>query len=108
MSREVQIITWCDVLIEGEDRHPAEQIVTVSLNSKKPKVIDLCDVHAKELVEPLDELVKKFGVTPEEMPRPKDSKGNPPCPLCGFQSKSRAGLAAHLKGHHDKLLSEVL
>jgi hypothetical protein len=109
--KEIKVVTWCDAC--GEDRIPADQSVTMSIGRTKPRTIDLCDMHHKELIVPVDYLLHAWGVGEESAPRPtaaqrgpRTIKPNPPCPDCGHQSPNRSALGTHTKNRHDKGLKD--
>lgn len=56
------IVTYCDICL-ADDQYVNGSTRTIALDNRKPRTIDLCDVHVKEYVEPLDDLLAKLGLT---------------------------------------------
>jgi len=64
-----QIIAWCDACLEAdpESQEPATttapMVLDTSAKGAKPRTIDLCDRHHKELVVPLIDALNAWGVS---------------------------------------------
>ena len=104
MAREVQIITWCDYCLTEDKHNPADEYV--GLNSAGVRVlVDLCEEHAQEFIQPVQELLDNHGRTEKktrshtkaQTPRP-DRKVTPalgPCSECGREFHSAQSLGMH-------------
>lgn len=106
MSREIKVILWCDGPHDA-GRYQAEGSFTVALGDKAPKSVDLCNVCRQRFIDPVAEMLDKYGVTPEKTSKAKRPEAVPECPDCGFQSRSRGGLGQHLKVRHGKGLRDA-
>jgi len=105
MSREVQVVAWCD--LDHEQPTPAEQYL-IEINSVT-REIDLCAEHALVLVVPLADAVDKYGRNPGAPSKParrKRPSPNPdpvdglPCPDCERRFTTPQGLGAHRHQRH--------
>lgn len=116
MSKEVKIIAWCDGLdhaVVGSVPATGEHVITMDDN--KAKILDLCDVCEKELIEPLRQLLA-FAADAKKTTKKATSSsstsyrvnpGPTQCPLCPTIPKSRGALGQHLKVRHDTTFTEL-
>jgi hypothetical protein len=131
MAREVILRTWCDVCLAKDQNEEGIELPPLHLVPGKPRVVALCEVHRKELFDPLVELLKEHGqpVDPDGNPTPgvrghyqprrgqrstpanerKLAEGGVPCPFpgCGMVSKSRPSLQHHTTRMHQVSLDTL-
>ena len=104
MAREVQINTWCDYCLTENEHTPADEYA--GLNSAGARVlVDLCEDHAQEFIQPVQELMDTHGRTEAktrshtktQTPRPdrKVTAAPGPCPECGREFHSAQSLGMH-------------
>jgi hypothetical protein len=72
MAREIIMSTWCDPCIANGERAEGEEfIVRVGVKkSDKPRIIALCEVHQKEMLAPVLDILKGAPVHDEDAPVP--------------------------------------
>ena len=103
--KEVEIHAWCDrCYADAEVKSQAETRV-LDIDGAGPLELELCDLHDKELLEPLRLLLAERGVRPAKpAPQQHQVAGPPvaPCPLCGI-TMSRYGRAGHIFTVHGGL-----
>jgi hypothetical protein len=128
VAREVIFKTWCDLCLAAEQKNvegielPALALPEVG---NKPRVVALCEVHRKELYDPLVEVLREHGQIADEAGQPTGHTGprgpykkrgatakeNVPggmdCPQCGHNSPNRSALSSHVRNMHDATLGEV-
>lgn len=64
--KEFIVNTYCDQCSREGRQEPAETTPAISLGSDKPKTLDLCERHRKEILEALSDLLRTEGVRVEE------------------------------------------
>lgn len=72
MAQQLETTTVCDLCLAGSpSREQAAETYRFSLNSSRPIELDLCDVHARRLVVPLDIAASQYGrkVSQATLPR---------------------------------------
>lgn len=115
--REIRVMRWCDAKHGDDERERihAQHEVVVAMDRAKPLMIDLCDDHYMQIVDPLRVLLDERGA-PADQPQTPQARSNagrkvdvpsvklpaPPCPVCGTQSPTRGALGQHLKQKHGK------
>lgn len=57
------IITYCDVCLEDDVYAAETQTTRITIDNLSPRTIDLCEVHRKELVQPIEQALQRFGLT---------------------------------------------
>jgi hypothetical protein len=74
MVRQLSFYVWCD-LCPAEDRREAVRInVPISIGTVQPRTLDLCELHFKELLQPvLDALYEHGEKTAERILSPNGS-----------------------------------
>jgi len=104
-----EIIAWCDVCLHDDIKQPARTLAPMTLDASKPRVIDVCEVHEKEIVEPLRQLLAEFG-QPVESSSSSSRDEQHPCPIasCGKSYVSAQSLGKHLRSKHNTTLSDAL
>jgi hypothetical protein len=115
MAREVIVRTWCDPCLADDKHEEGDEFGPMSLIPGKPRVVALCEVHRKELYDPLIELLTDHGqpvdsdgnsspgVRGHHKPRATNATG-PTCPACGHVSTTRTALQAHTRKMHEASL----
>lgn len=110
MAQEIRRFTWCDLCAAEDDNanEPADTFA-IAVNGLS-RVIDLCERHAKGLVEPLREAVKdhghKEGQPAPVIGRPTGRPGNKakaldhPCLWCDERFAGAGSIARHLWQAH--------
>jgi hypothetical protein len=122
MTREVQVIAWCDGCVAelGDGEGDVER-GTVALHLavrvgdspgalSKPRLLDLCERHAKSLWEPLAALLDAYGsLAGDNRPRtprralartPGDDVPRPWICLCGASYAGDSALRSHMANRH--------
>jgi hypothetical protein len=119
MPREIQINDWCDPCADQDLHTPATATPPITLGGMKPRTLLLCERHQKEILEPLHDLLNKWGDTgavpaqKERVRREDGGTGIFPClvPGCekGPQSPYtyKSSLRAHLRGSHDLTYTQM-
>ncbi len=72
--REVKIHIYCDVCFhQTRDRVEGATSPPIDIPGYKPKTLDMCERHEKELLNPLRELLTEYGTKPsvDDLTRPK-------------------------------------
>lgn len=118
-----EIVTWCDKHMAREE-HVAATTFPLTFG-RDSYTIDLCEGCAKELITPLEELVRELGVTEKSAAPAKPAKasaasepparqGRPsthpekllagphPCPVCSadYTDRTQGALGQHLVTQH--------
>lgn len=106
MATEVVVV--CDVCLAAGDQKRASRVETVIPTMGRSVVIDLCDAHRAELVDPLVKVLLEFGrdVDTDRPVRQAAGRGRAraaqtdgsTCPVCGKTDLIR--LDAHIRKHH--------
>lgn len=100
------IVAWCDPCMNNDEHTPGQPVV-ISLDGKKPVELDLCELHDKELLASLRELIGEAGQPVDQslpgMPASPaataDEKRD--CPQCPpGRSLTREGLRGHMRRLH--------
>ena len=99
--KEVQIVAWCDKCYADADVRAQADTHTVKIDGFGPREIELCDLHAKELLEPLRQFIAEHGTVPKAA-QPAAAAQGEPCPLCGV-TLSRYSIATHVYRVHGGL-----
>ena len=126
MSKEVQILSWCDGLWHGDvDREPAKVERRLSLDGEE-SLADLCEKCDRALDE-FRELINR-GAPPKGRKKPGPKVGRTRVPVEDYESDpmrtckepdcidprtgkqylapTRSALGQHVKQRHDKLLAD--
>lgn len=99
------IVAWCDPCM-NDDQHTPGQPVQISLDGKKPVELDLCELHDKQLLASIRELISEAGQPVDGalpgMPSPSSSgEDKADCPQCPpGRSLTREGLRGHMRKIH--------
>lgn len=114
MPRSLKVVVSCDYCsgsIEGEDHEGA---LTLTINKKGPRQVDLCEDCMSNL-SPLTLLSVFEGA--DDLPEPKparrgrraDGEGMVYCPdpTCNAASPTAQGLGRHTRAAHNKTVSEL-
>lgn len=84
--REVQVLRWCDMCADQDagTREPATVTTAplAGLVPGKPRTLDLCEPHAKELLGPLQHLLAEYGAT-ADAPAPRRQRAAAPAARSG-------------------------
>lgn len=118
MAREVVTHIWCDVCLHTEDTYTeGTETPPITLGNMKPRVLGLCDVHTKDVYEPIKELLAQLGqVVPEggtaRFPGTSAGSGVWPCPdpACAKHAtpfKHEQSLRNHAKKFHGVPITEL-
>lgn len=101
------IVAWCDPCMNNEEHTPGQPVV-ISLDGKKPVELDLCELHDKELLASLRELIGEVGqpvgegILPGMPPTPASDAEKKDCPQCPpGRTLTREGLRGHMRKLHD-------
>lgn len=102
-----EIVAWCDPCMAKDERNPARSVM-ISLDGRKPVELDLCEVHDKELLADLRELIGEAGQPVDGalpgMPAATSPAGEirKDCPTCPpGRALTREGLRGHMRRTHD-------
>lgn len=130
MAQEIVRHVWCDVHMQEHEQRVEGRTVTISLDLRVPKQVDLCEEHYVEIVQPLMVLMEDAGRPAELDSRMKDrlrkaeKRGNPVlfdvegsesskpevlyCPVsgCTYSAKTRGSIRAHVEATHNSTLSD--
>lgn len=120
MAREVVVHLWCDPCL-AEDQHVEGQELTLvlpDLPGSKPRVVAVCELHRKELYQPLLDLLAEHGQTVDEEGNPTGQRGpkrkrassspaSEACPECGHVAPNRQALGSHCRSRHGKSIAEL-
>lgn len=115
MAREVVTHIWCDVCMHTDDVYTeATETPPIVLGNMKPRVLALCDVHTKEVYEPIKELLTELGQVADAAKFPGTSPGSGtwPCPdpACHKHDrpfKHEQSLRNHSKQVHGMTIAEL-
>jgi len=66
MAKEVTIHNWCDVCMREDVRTEATTTPELVVGATKARTLDLCEVHRKELLDPLLNLLKEDGAVADK------------------------------------------
>lgn len=133
MAREVIVMTWCDVCLAEDVQEDATELPPLLIPElgTKPRTMALCEVHLKEVYEPLVSLLREHGQMVDADgnhtgPRGKYKKAGKStaapaasspaaadedgCPVdgCDYVAPNRSSLRSHVRRRHDVTLSELL
>lgn len=116
MTRQLQILIWCDA-------HPDRPGDTYTPNHGR-RSLDLCAECQAELLEPLEQLLAEHGVTESQPARraPRKAPASPsatqaptgaqddawPCPLCDVVKPNDHQLKTHARREHGVLTLQAL
>lgn len=126
MAQELVINTWCDVCMGDGGRKEIGESHQVALQGHAPRVIDLCERHAKTLVGLLDEALGLYGRRPDGVPKRPYTKrattqpaegttpsprvpvqGGAQCLVCGHQAPTSSALGQHIKQAHGLSMTQM-
>jgi ribosomal protein S27E len=128
MARQVIVKTWCDPCLDNGQDNEGVELPALKLPELpgRARLLALCEVHRKELYDPLVEALRLLGqpvdaegaVVPTKTTRkkaaapveptavePAAADGRVACPSCGESLASRTGLQAHVRRIHDTTLA---
>jgi hypothetical protein len=101
------IVAWCDPCMNNEEHTPGNPFVVSLGVTMKPKEIDLCETHEKELLTPLRELLGEVGqpvgegILPGMPATPASDAEKKDCPQCPpGRTLTREGLRGHMRKIH--------
>lgn len=86
MAREVVTHVWCDVCLQEDNYSEAKELPPITLGGMKPRVLALCELHEKEVYQPIRELLTELGVVADSLhtgtkfPGTSPGSGVWPCP----------------------------
>lgn len=120
MAQEVRIDLTCDACTaEGIHNTEAETLPPIATGTAKPRLIDLCETHRKELFDPLADLLARDGrledgtrrrkKRPAPEPEPEPTVAPEPtlvdlganvCPDCSQSFNTAQGLNTHWTRKH--------
>lgn len=116
MAQELVVNVWCDVCMAEGQREPGES-VTVSLDGRAARELDLCERDRKAYVAPLAELLENLGrrvetkpkrtraaaaVVPSGAPLEHLEGEGPRCPICDLELPvGKTSVRDHLVRNHD-------
>jgi hypothetical protein len=84
------IVTYCDVCLNEDDTYSEGRTIDdIGIGRAKPKTIDLCERHEKELVTPFVELVQRFGVSMDKGRPPVAAPSSVVAPAAATQKSTR-------------------
>ena len=118
MAKEIVAFAWCDVCQQHDEKVPGITTPPITIGNGKPKELDLCEVHEKEVLEPLRALLNEVGqeVKPPRKGRPSSAtpvvasggvvvpgarKAYVKCLFCDATPKTKGAYGVHLNQHHD-------
>jgi hypothetical protein len=128
VAREVILKTWCDPHldqgehVEGQELPP---LLLPDLPGRQAVTMAVCDVHRKELYEPLVDALREFGQHVDDEgnptgPRGRYKKAEKParkynetveggvkCPACEHRSPNVPALSSHARNTHDSTIAEL-
>lgn len=119
MARQIVIHTWCDIHLADGENVEGQETPPLSLVPGTPRILALCEVHQKELLEPLVAALAELGQPVEGQAAPAPStrqergyagrtdEDRAPCPICGKVSLNRRALSSHTRQQHHKTLGQV-
>jgi hypothetical protein len=123
VAREVIVRTWCDPCLaedRQEDGVELAPLLLPELGGTKARVVALCEVHRKELYQPLLDLLEEHGQMVDEEGNPSGPRGaykkralaSPEalsCPAegCDHISPNRSALSSHVRNMHGTTLSAL-
>lgn len=125
MAREVIVRTWCDPCLANDVQEEGTELPPLTLpglTGNKRRVLALCDVHRKEVYQPLLELLEEHGQMVDDEGNPSgprgpyktrgasqgnSTQGSLTCPAegCDHTSPNRSALSSHVRNMHDTTLS---
>lgn len=117
MAKEVISYTWCDICLDRDDARVEAEEVTIQLAALKPRVLALCEVHTKEIITPLREILQELGqvdttatVATTRTPSANRQAGQFFCPepSCGKMYHYKQSLRNHCRENHGTTLNELL
>jgi rubredoxin len=115
MAQELIVSTWCDACLAEGERTEGEP-VSVALGRSVALILDLCERHRKELVDPLAETLAEHGRRPDGKPvkraraaAPVEGTGSerPSCPVCGASPSTFGAMSGHLRRMHGTTVTEA-
>ena len=86
MAREVEIHAWCDACLDDDKRHAAQTFTFTMPGERFPRAVELCEVHEKQYVAELADLLARRGHAVDEGDRP----AGPATPAPGARAAIRA------------------
>lgn len=123
MAREVILRTWCDLCLDNDVNEEGVELAPLLLpevGGNKPRVLALCEVHLKELYQPLVDALVEHGQMVDDDGNPTGPRGRYKkaaskggdgedwaCPACDHVSPNRAALNSHARGRHGKSLAAL-
>jgi len=88
--KEVEVRAWCDKCYSDAEARSEAVTHKVTIGTLGPLELELCDLHDKELLEPLRQLLTERGSPPARKPParpvvPPNPRNRPDanCPICG-------------------------
>lgn len=115
MAREVITKVWCDLCLGEEHHQEADHTTHVALTAPgrviKPLSLDLCELHHKQLLGPVQDALDEYGAPVDGTPKTRTPNtasllvvGNCRVPGCssngGRGFKSHASFSAHVRQMH--------
>src|SRR4051812_19775464 len=99
-----EIVRWCDVHMGVDERVPGAAHA-VKLDGRDGS-LDLCEVHAKELLGPLLDLLAPTATRDRGPGGRRPNPGGVPCRVCGVEYLP-GRMSSHLRKVHDTGAAEV-
>lgn len=114
MAREIVTKIWCDPCsIRSGDGDPELSEATeeiVQIGTAKPRLIAVCEVHRKELIDPLREIIKDLPTLDSAngpmKPRSSGEVNTELCKECNTPLKNRSSLTSHVRQIHNLTVGE--
>lgn len=103
MSKEVQVLTWCDM--HDHAKVAATKEVTINANNRA-YVLDLCDEDADKIEDQMREWATKGTLVPLGPGRKPQNKSTT-CAICHSNHDSRSALGHHVRRVHNMGLKEM-
>jgi uncharacterized C2H2 Zn-finger protein len=114
-----EIITWCSPCFADEVREPGLTLV-LAIDGGKPQALDLCEVHHKQIAQPLLDVLAEYGQPVDISEQKRSSKsaasvtsgrleGGQECPVttCGKSYRNAASLSKHVRRVHGTTITDV-
>jgi uncharacterized C2H2 Zn-finger protein len=101
-----EIITWCSPCYANDVRTEGRSVALAV--DGRPQLVDVCETHDKEIVQPVRELLAAHGQPLERAGVEPTARERHRCPECGKLLKTRDTLSKHLRSMHGQSLKDAL
>lgn len=109
MAREVVLQVWCDPCLANDIHEPAvpqDPRIRFTLGTKEWE-LDTCEVHFKELLQPVVDALQEFGIKVDGKAAAPRSKDDPrTCLACGSELGNAGSFNAHVRQQHGLKIGE--